>query len=347
MVSYNDRINTLAELGLRMQKWCIEGKNDNLFRKLIYDQHTYDPWQVEPFVLKSFSYWAERLTFTSLSVFVSRYPRLGQVKGERHIAVIEEENVPLSGLHDLICVLLAGHHFYARNINHTNELLYFLTQQIIDICPQLGSYIHWCEVFPKHIDAYLVFLKPDEPVQKSYFLKKVSLIREKRVSLAVISIDDTDETLKKLGEDVFMNFGLGYYAIRKIFVPETYDITRFFEAIEENSWVYRYNRYANNYDYHRSVFLMDRIPFLDNGFLVLRGSNEMKVPLGCLYFEKYSTLDEVKQNIISNVSFIQNVSSSIPLNGAVKPGQLHEYQLWEFEDHKDTLQFLITHNSYA
>jgi len=27
--------------------------------------------------------------------------------------------------------------------------------------------------------------------------------------------------------------------------------------------------------------------------------------------------------------------------GSVKPGKAHEYALWEYEDHKDTMQFLL------
>jgi hypothetical protein len=49
------------------------------------------------------------------------------------------------------------------------------------------------------------------------------------------------------------------------FVPKGYT-DAFFEAIFEYQDVIHYQKYANNYDYNKAVFLMSNFKLLDNGF---------------------------------------------------------------------------------
>ena len=87
---------------------------------------------------------------------------------------------------------------------------------------------------------------------------------------------------------------------------------------------------------------MDLIPFFDNGFLVLRESSELHVPLGCLYFEYYDTKEDVQKKVDSIESGIQQIVTNLPrFPNAIKPGMAHEYQLWDYADHQDSLQFLL------
>jgi Predicted acetyltransferase involved in intracellular survival and related acetyltransferases len=259
-----------------------------------------------------------------------------------NVVVIPEENVPFAGMHDLITVLLTGHHFFAKNTDHRNNLLQFITDLLISIEPEFSEYIHWNNV-PKEADAYLVHARPEnEATFASYFGTRNSLIRGKRIAVGVVSPDDNAAVFKQLGEDIFTFWGLSPFCVRKIFIPAKFPFNLFFESIDEFAYLYQHNRYANNYDYHKSVFMMDRIPFYDNGFLILRESSELHVPPGCLYYEFYDTIDDVISKTKTSVSEIQQVITNLsefPM--AVKPGDAHNYKLWEFTDHKDTLGFLL------
>jgi len=85
----------------------------------------------------------QRLSSGSLLELNAKYPRLAENRTERNVAVVAELNVPLAGFQDLIMVLLAGHHFFGRNVNHEHDLLQMLTHQLISIEPEFENFIHW------------------------------------------------------------------------------------------------------------------------------------------------------------------------------------------------------------
>jgi len=86
----------------------------------------------------------------------------------------------------------------------------------------------------------------------------------------VLSGKETEAELNQLGHDIFDYFGLGCRNVSKLYVPEGYSFNPFFEAIESYSNLMEHNKYMNNYDYHRALFLLDGIPFLTNNFLIVR-----------------------------------------------------------------------------
>ena len=337
------RIKGLTKLGDWLREFC--GKHpigDEELAVKLHTQQIHNPWLIEPFGVKALNLWAKRLAPESLYSYVSKFSRLQDKRQEKHVAVIPEEIIPLAGMHDLIAVLLAGHHFYCRNVNHEHDLLQFLTDKLISFEPELKEFIHW-GAFSKKVDTYLLHSKPgNDTAFLSYFEQKHSLIRQKRISIGIVSDTDGTNDFKRFGSDIFTFFGLGNFSVRKIFVPRNFSLPLFFEAIEEYSWLYQYNRYANNYDYHKSVFMMDLIPFYDNGFLVLRESSELHVPLGCLYYEYYDTKEDIQKRLDSIESGIQQVVTNVSaFPNAIKPGMAHEYQLWDYADHQDSLQFLL------
>lgn len=337
------RIDVLIKLGDWITDFLAKyPKTDEAFAPILKTQSIYNPWLIEPFVLMALKQWADKLTSEFLGTYVHAYPELMQDRIQRHVAVIPQENIPFAGMNDLIAVLLRGHHFYARNVNHSNDLLQYITAKLTAIDPSLANVIHWNVGF-KEADTYLLYAKPgNDSVVQSYFANKRSLIKQNRISVAVIANNDGTNEFDKLGEDIFTFFGLSNYSVRKLFVPKTFSFPTFFEAIEKYSWLYQYNRYANNYDYHKSVFLMDLIPVYDNGFVVLRESSELHVPPGCLYYEYYDTVDDVLQRIDSEKLHIQQVVTTLPeLASGVMPGMAHGYSLSSYEDNKDTLRFLL------
>jgi hypothetical protein len=337
------QIKTLAALGDWLKNFCrVYPGGDNDLSVLVRSQHIYNPWLTEEFVLKALNFWSVKLSKESLETTCEKYPNSGN-SFPRHVAVVPQANVPLAGLHDLIAVLLTGNHFYGKNLNHENDLLQTITNKLISIEPDLHNTIHWVPNFPKNIDSYLVFTKPEkESTLSSYFKTRRILIREKQISIGIVSPDDDASVYQQFAKDIFLFFGLSDYCIRKIFVPQGFSLPLFIDHLEEYSYLYQFNRYANNYDYHKSVFMMDRIPFLDNGFLILRESTELKVPLGCLYFEFYQSIDKLQQYLKLMEDSIQHVVTSMSgFENSVKPGYSHSYPLWEFPNRKDTVQFLL------
>ena len=348
MISLKKKLEVFSLFQLWLEQflnnWSGNALNrQDLFVSNIQSARHYNQWIVEPFVIKCLEQWVKRLTPESLFAFIDKYPEVEYIKQQKTIAVIPKENVPLDGLHDLICVLLAGHKFVGRNFNHTSDLVWYLSQKLIDIEPSFNDSIFWYEKLPKNVDKYLVYANLyGSNAWKEYLSKKDSLIRNQSISLGVITSEDDIDDYELLGCDISDYFGQSSYNVRKLFVPESFTIQKFFPAMEKYSFIYQYNRYANNYDYQRSILMMDLKPFFENGFLIMRETAEHAVPIGCLHYEFYKSEEDLKTKLNNeNVHIQQIISNSKSISNAVLPGSATSFSLYDFEDHQDTMKFLL------
>jgi len=48
------------------------------------------------------------------------------------------------------------------------------------------------------------------------------------------------------------------------------------------------HKYANNYDYNKSIFLVNGVPHLDNGLLLLAQDERLVSPISVLYYRIYA-----------------------------------------------------------
>jgi hypothetical protein len=350
MISFEKRIDALTQLGSWLTGYgawkAISSGPDNDqwtgFDSIVRKQHLYNQWLIEPFVVTAINCWAEKLTTESLRSFAGRYPELDSQHTPIDVAVIPQQHIPLAGLHDAVCIWLSGHRFFAKNIHHELDLLKSISEQLIAIEPGFEEMIHWVEVFPKSTDAYLVYSKSEENAAiLQYFSARKSLIRSKRISVAILLPDFTSDEINALSGDIMDFFGHSFHNVRKIFVPANFSVEQFYPSIEHYEWTRQINRYANNFDYHHSVFLMDRITFFENGFLILRESAEMQVPIGCIHYEYYSSPEDLTQKLCSYKSEIQDIICKRDIvPGTILPGKAHHFPLWNFDDHQDVIKFL-------
>lgn len=103
-----------------------------------------------------------------------------------------------------------------------------------------------------------------------YFGKYPNIICKNRNSVAVLSGNESEQELKKLGKDIFQYFGLGCRNVSKLFVPKDYNFNQFFEGMFSYQSFLDNNKYLNNYEYNRTAYLMkgDK-SLLDNNFLLI------------------------------------------------------------------------------
>ena len=142
--------------------------------------------------------------------------------------------------------------------------------------------------------------------------------------------------MKELGKDIFDYFGLGCRNVSQIWIPEDYELNRFFEAIYDYKDVINHNKYANNYDYNKAVKLLNEESLLDNGFLLLKEDQSLNSPLAVLHYQRYKTESVVEDFIDKHQDQIQVVigKSYIPFGASQKPA------ISDYADGVDTLQFL-------
>jgi hypothetical protein len=73
-----------------------------------------------------------------------------------------------------------------------------------------------------------------------------------------------------------------------------------------------HNKYMNNYDYHRALFLLDGIPFLTNNFLIVRENGAYPTPVSVVHYEYYTNLEDLEAKLASEKELIQ---CRVGLNG--------------------------------
>jgi hypothetical protein len=250
-------------------------------------------------------------------------------------------NFAFAGIQEWLGCLITQSPFVLTAAENQFQVLKFLAATVSEANQNFAELM---DIQPKNSlkpQHYIIHAEKRNDSIVRYFSTKKSIIIEPRSTVGVITGRETDEELKNLGNDIFIHLGQSPRTLRKLYLPEHYDIRRIIIALEPFAAVYRNNKYANNYDYHQSVFLMNKIPFLDNGFLIFREDASDEAPTGCLYYEYYTGMEPLMQKI-GRSPLIENIicSDELPVK-TIRPGTSHFFSLGDFFNGKDLVQFLL------
>jgi hypothetical protein len=349
------RIDAFARLGLFLEQFSTSNERKKMnpeeqkfaedLESLVSEVHIYNPWFTENNVRSALAAIASSLKKESLEEWMSRYILSMQEKKQSAVAVIMAGNIPMVGFHDMLCVLLSGNKFIGKLSSEDKLLLPFIAKVLIAIEPGFAEWIVFTEGQLKGIDAVIATGSNNSSRYFEYYFGKYPhIIRKNRNSAAVLTGTESIAELRLLGEDVFTYFGLGCRNVSKLFVPEGYDFDAFYKAMLLFKEVANNNKYANNYEYNRTVYLMSSDPtLLDNNFLLLKEDASYSSPVGVLYYEKYSDPGMLNERLKADREQIQCiVSGSNLIEGALTFGTAQHPGLADYADGMDTMEFLIS-----
>jgi hypothetical protein len=255
------------------------------------------------------------------------------------IGVVMAGNIPLVGFHDFLAVLISGNSALIKLSSKDAVLIRQLAAMLIEIEPSLEQRIIFTERL-KDFDA-VIATGSDNSARyfEYYFAKYPNIIRKNRTSCAILQGNETKEQFLKLGEDVFSYFGLGCRNVSKLFVPENYDFSPLLSAWESFAEISNHHKYHNNYDYQKSIMLVNGVRFLDNEVVMITESEKLVSPISVIYYEYYSSVDNLNTTLLNLSSKLQCIV------GKVKPatipfGQSQYPEIWDYADQVDTLKFL-------
>ena len=311
------------------------------FIDLIKLSQSHNGWYTPENVYFSIHSWAEALTAENLNQWLSSY--IIPIQEPKNVALILAGNIPLVGFHDFLSVLITGNNVLAKTSSNDQHLLPFLAKYLIAVQPELAQSIAFIEGKLEDFDAVIATGSNNTSRYFEYYFKdKPSIIRKSRNSVAVMTGNETKEQLTALGEDIFRYFGLGCRNVSKLFVPKGYSFVPFFEAIFVYQDVIHYEKYANNYDYNKAVFLMSNFKLLDNGFLTLKEDKSHASPISSVFYEFYEDIDELKIRLQAEIEQIQCIVADDNIKDSVPFGQTQNPHLWNYADNTDTISFLLT-----
>ena len=301
---------------------------------LIVRQKQFNGWFTENNVREAFCALGEQLNEHVLTEWVKDYSFTSSPK---KVAVIMAGNIPLVGFHDFLCVLMSGHSVICKLSSDDRTLLPALTKHLINFIPGIQERITFSHGKMEGFDAVIATGSNNSTRYfEQYFGKYPHIFRSNRTSLGIIYGDESQEELKMLGKDVFQYFGLGCRNISHLLIKQNADVNKVFEGLFPYSNVIDHHKYANNYDYNRAVFLLNKIPFLDNNFVLMRESEELFSPLSVIHYQRFAEESEVEQFLEQHQDQLQVVAGK----GGIPFGQAQCPMLSDYADGIDTMRFL-------
>jgi hypothetical protein len=263
----------------------------------------------------------------------------------RKVGVVMAGNIPLVGFHDMLCVLVSGHILHAKLSSMDSVLMKNVAKVLIEIEPDFSERIVFADRL-NNIDAVIATGSNNSARYfKFYFGKIPNIIRQNRSSVAILTGKESQEQLGLLGRDVLQYFGLGCRNISKLYVPEHYAFDYFFQSIEYLKPVLQHHKYLNNYDYNKSIFLINKVEHFDNGFLMLRESENIFSPISVLHFERYSGTGDLRGRLAKWNDQIQIlIGNHDIIPEAVSFGEAQCPAVMDYADGVDTMEFLLSLN---
>ncbi len=315
--------------------------NDLLQR--VYVQNA---WYTRQEVLHAFGQWAGLLREPVLASWLKAYQGSAPTPRQLTVALVLAGNIPMVGFHDFLSVLITGNRALVKCPSNDRLLLPFLAGLLIKQEPSLSGRIRFTEGALKGFDAVIATGSNNTSRYfEHYFSSRPHIIRKNRNTVAVLTGAESEADLKGLAEDVFRYFGMGCRSVSKLFVPKGYDFGPLFGAFYHFRQLIDHQKYANNYDYNKAVFLMSGSDMLDNGFLLLKEDTGLGSPIGTLFYEPYESLDTLKMHLQQHADALQCVVGPSEIQGAIPFGSSQRPGLGDYADGVDTVDFLLRNSA--
>lgn len=350
MDTIQNRINAFIKLGIFLKQFSqnkIEKKQNIQHNDLFFDGFKYqlkiaqenNKWFTNENLLFAIENWTKALSEENIKKWITK-ENLG-TNIPKKIAIIMAGNIPLVGFHDFLAVLISGHSALIKQSSNDKNLLPFLAKYLEFVESEFKGKIIFTQDKLTDFDAVIATGSDNTARYFEYYFKnKPNIIRKSRNSVAVLTGKETKDDFENLSHDIFHYFGLGCRSVSKLFVPRNYDFQSFFEGMYNKHKIINNAKYANNYDYNKTVYLMSEFDILENGFLMIKEDESYASPIATVFYEYYDTIEDLKIKLYDEREKIQCVVARNFMKSEIAFGQTQHPELWDYADGVNTLAFL-------
>lgn len=346
MSTLYNRIKAFEKLGILFSNKFTENSSKESeywtseLDKAIDLAYKYNTWFTEDSVKKALNEWSKQLNYNSLKNWTDQYKI--EDKSEKKIAIIMAGNLPLVGFHDLLCGLILNFHCIVKLSSDDKILIPFIVEYLDSIVPGIKNQVKFTTNPIKDFNGVIATGSNNSfKYFEYYFGNYPNLLRKTRHSIAVLDGKETEMDLKKLGNDIFTYFGMGCRSVSKLLVPKGYDFDLLFNALFDFKEIINHNKYVNNYDYNKAVYLMSEQKFIENGFIILKEDEKLGSPIGCLFFEYYENPKDLNAYISDIKDSLQCVVSNLNILNSTSFGSSQRPKIDDYADNTNTLDFLL------
>lgn len=307
----------------------------NDFQRIVNTAFHYNGWFTKEMVMEACRSWSIAMQKNNIDLWLNKYDLPKSTN--KTVLIVCAGNLPLVGWHDVLCAYLCGFNVMIKLSSDDDQLIPALINVLSLFDNEATKQLKIVNGKAEGFD--LVIATGSDNTNRyfeSYFGSYPHIFRKGRTSIAVVSDTHSSEDLINLADDVFSYYGLGCRSITKIYLPKGFSTDLIFNALFKFKNVVNHNKYMNNYEYFRSIFLLENISFLDNGFIMLKEDKNIFSPIGVLHFEFYEDLNKLEidlQNLKNNIQ-CRVGENGLPFGSSQQP------KLWDYADGIDTIEFL-------
>jgi hypothetical protein len=258
-------------------------------------------WFSRKMIRLSMESWAKNLSEDNIDKWMSKYDVPSSIN--KNVLIICAGNLPLVGFHDIVCCILLNINTQVKLSKNDNVLIPAILNVLYLFDSELQDRIKICNEKPDNYN-YVIATGSNNSNRyfEYYFGKFPHIFRRNRTSIAVVHSEISDDQLKSLSHDMLQYYGLGCRSVTKLYLPEKFSLDRIYNSVFNYKDLINHNKYMNNYDYNRSIFLMGKKLFFDNGFLILKEDKSLFSPISVVNFEYYSSMETLEKelNVLSN-----------------------------------------------
>lgn len=337
------RIDAFVRLGEKMLADSISDSKSK-FYKVVKDANIHNPWFTSENVYYAIESIAKLwLTRESLNAFVAKYPKsFFTPAGSKKVVVIMAGNIPFAGFHDLFCVLIAGHRFLGKVSSKDGHLISAVIEMLVEIEPEFKGMIELSEVTLHGFDAVIATGSDNSSRYFDYYFKNYpTIIRKHRNSIAVLKGNETEDELTRLSDDIFLYFGLGCRNVSMLLVPKGYDFKALLKAFKVWQNLDTHNKYMNNYEFQKTMNLMNLIDHIDTDFMLLKQNDSISSTVGVVHYKEYENIESAIEFLNQHADELQCiVGDGHIIPNAIPFGLTQTPSIDEFADGIDTIEFL-------
>jgi len=312
--------NTFLDLITYLKEYFTSSSNEEKIELFIEKALGQNPWFTRDLV--DYSMDAIQKQFFDRNKWEHFFEEQGLPKQSppKKVGIVLPGNLPAIGMHDVLMVLASGNICLIKLSSQDTPLM----QLYVEVIQTFGKFE--IQIVDKIKDSEFVIATGSDTTGNyfdQYFKDIPRIIRKNRSSLAILWGNESKSDFEGLAKDIFTYYGLGCRNVSSIFIPKDYDLIPLFDVLTTYQWVMEHHKYSNNYQYQKTLFLLNQVPHFDLGNLLVLEKPELVSAVGVLHLHYYSNEQELKEMLVGFEEKIQckvgNGQDLIPFGLAQEP----------------------------
>ncbi len=198
-----------------------------------------------------------------------KYPTISNAGYQKTIAFVINPGAPFEGFGEILYAAIHGFICIVKLPADSRKAFGCLLTHLGKDENQLSQRIKLIEGSLPPFDAIIGINAFENKTAAAYISRKPNLVLSMKGCTVTLTGNESESELFSLASDICRYFGRSFYSLKSLRVPEGYRFNDLFAAMEQFNSNSNNHRYFNHYEYHKSIFLINGIQHLDNGFILL------------------------------------------------------------------------------